>query len=143
MNTANEHRELLFRKAQCKIYQKDYIEKIHSIYRVDASQITFLSLEISDMVYTSVNKYNSNILQDDKNQKYESIDLIRLLGNSIEWLGFNHYIFIDDDWRYCGAFVALINYSINKNFRFLDKIMNDIVLISNDEKRLFSVDYWE
>ncbi|CCJ90716.1 hypothetical protein BN132_2644 [Cronobacter turicensis 564] len=53
------------------------------------------------------------------------------------------YVFLDDDWCYCGAFSVPSLQELNENFLFGDEVLNDVLFISMDLRQSISLDYYE
>jgi len=66
-----------------------------------------------------------------------------LILNSIRVYRGGYYVFIDDDWKYCGCFLIESLSLLNTSFVFGTKIINGVFFISADLKNTIDLDYFE
>ena len=93
-------KNLLIRKNKSKLYLGKYRHKILELFKISPDEIYFLTLEESDAIRKhSFN--NSGIV----NIRYENaeIDIRKSILNICENNTEPWYVFIDDDWKYCGG----------------------------------------
>lgn len=138
MNADQYKKELLYRKANGKRLAKDYVSKIVSLFSVDENRLVFMGLKETDEVLSS--SYETKV----KNEKvkvlqHELGDFLKELKNDNS----SYYVFIDEDWKYCGSFTISSLCLLNENFSFGKEIINDILFISTDFKKSISLDYYE
>ncbi|MQL46543.1 MULTISPECIES: hypothetical protein [Photorhabdus] len=138
MSTAQYKKELLYRKANGKHIIKNYISKVTSLLCIKESNLTFMELKDTDDVLSISGKSKGT---DEKTRltPQELHGFLKELKNDDT----PYYIFIDDDWTYCGSFLISSLCSLNENFKFGEKIINDILFISKDFKKNISLDYYE
>jgi len=134
-------KELLFRKNKSKFFLHGYVEKILNLLSITPSDIMFLSLEESDSIRNF--KFKSEI----NKSRYcaENFDLkdtlLKILGKDSNTD--HYYLFIDQDWEYCGGIQVNKLNLINSNFKFGDIILDDIVFIRADFKIKIIFDCYE
>ncbi|NIF23096.1 hypothetical protein [Candidatus Pantoea multigeneris] len=138
MNTDQYKKELLYRKANGKRLAEDYVYKVVSLFTVDENSLVFMGLKETDEVLSSscgakVKEEKIKVLQ------HELGDFLKELKNDDS----SYYVFIDEDWKYCGSFIISSLCLLNENFSFGKKIINDILFISTDFKKSISLDYYE
>ncbi|MFK8256633.1 hypothetical protein ACFL9S_02485 [Erwinia sp. AnSW2-5] len=138
MNSTQYKKELLYRKANGKMVFESYLSKINSLVCCNVDALNLLSLEFTDDVLKKSlmnerrsikNKIENKLLSEffDKIKKYDS--------------GF--FVFIDDDWKYCGAFLISSLNSLRDDFSFGDNVLNNVLLISDDFSIYIDLDYYE
>lgn len=125
MTEKEYRRELLFRRNKGKLIFDRYTTKISSLFLIDISTINFLSLEESD----KIRKSPFNYLQM-KSVVEMSEPLMSKLTKELKKLGGAYYVFIDDDWEYCGCFQIKSLNLIKDTFRFGLDVSDDLVLIN-------------
>jgi len=138
MNTTQYKKELLYRKVNGKSLAKDYVSKIISLFSVDENSLVFMGLKETDEVLSSSCEIKMKDLKI-KVLQHELGGFIKRLKNDNS----PYYVFIDEDWKYCGSFTIPSLSLLNENFMFGDKIINDILFISTDFKKSISLDYYE
>ena len=138
MNTTQYKKELLYRKANGKHLVKDYICKITSLFSVDKKSLVFMELKETDEVLSS----SCGTKVKDEKIKLSQHELDGFL-KELKHDNSSYYVFIDEDWKYCGSFIISSLYLLNENFVFGERIINDILFISADFKKSISLDYYE
>lgn len=138
MSADQYKKELLFRKASGKRLAKDYVSKIVSLFSVDENSLVFMGLEETDEVLfssceTKVKDERVKVLQ------HELGDFLKELKNDNS----SYFVFIDEDWKYCGSFIISSLCLLNENFSFGKEVINDVLFISTDFKKSISLDYYE
>ncbi|WP_312385102.1 hypothetical protein [Atlantibacter subterraneus] len=138
MNTTQYKKELLYRKANGKRFIKDYISKITSLFSVNEKSLVFMGLKETDEVLSS--SYGTKV-KDAKIKllQHELNGFLKELKNDNS----SYYVFIDEDWKYCGSFTISSLCLLNENFVFGEQIINDILFISTDFKKSINLDYYE
>ena len=128
----------MFRRNKGKLIFDRYTKKISSIFSIDISMINFLSLEESDMI----RKYPFNYFQM-KSDVEMSESLMSKLTKQLKKLGEAYYVFIDDDWEYCGCFQISSLNLIKDTFRFGLDISDNLVFINESITQKIVLDYYE
>lgn len=131
-------RDLIYRRGNGKSVLNGYKEKITSLFLIDAEKISFLSLEETDDVILKKPKERHEVSK----VRFFPNDTNKIL-SEIRVSEGGYYVFIDDDWRYCGAFFIHSLIFLRDDFRFGEKINNNIFFISRDLKSLIDLDYSE
>ena len=133
-------RDILYRRGQKNIYLAGYIQKIRDFLKDCDVSPSLCSLEESDLIFSEL--INTNYLQEKREIK-QPIDKLKdtfiICKNKYS---FPFYIFIDSDWKYCGAFLLPSLFNVNENIKFCSFVKNDIYCIS-PLKILLHWDYWE
>jgi len=134
-------RDILYRRGQKKIYLAGYNQKIHDFLKCCVVSPNLCSLEESDLIFNEL--INPYYLQEKREVK-QPIDKLKdtLVTCKNKYSNLPFYIFIDSDWKYCGAFLLPSLYSVNENIKFCSFVKNDIYCIS-PQKILLHWDYWE
>lgn len=130
-------REIMFRKNKGKQEIDIYRRKISSLFSVDINSIQLLSLEDSDIIRRTTFKRKSQAID----QKISDSYWLSIL-QDIKLLPEEYYVFIDNDWEYCGCFKAFMGL-LNETFKFGQEITDDLVLISSSLDRKIALDYYE
>lgn len=138
MNTIQYKKELLYRKANGKYLIKDYISKVTSLLCIKASSLVFIGLKETDDILSTSGKYRG-VDEKIKLSPPELYNFLKELKNDDT----PYYIFIDEDWMYCGSFLIPSLGLLKDNFEFGEKIINDVLFISEDLKKSISLDYYE
>lgn len=131
-------RDLIYRRGNGKSVLNGYKEKITSLFLIDVEQLSFLSLEETDDVILKKPKERYEVSK----VRVSPDDTKKILGEIMESKG-EYYVFIDDDWKYCGAFLIESLMFLRDDFRFGEKVNNNIFFISRDLKSLLDLDYSE
>ncbi|EJW2002032.1 hypothetical protein QB794_004439 [Salmonella enterica] len=138
MDTEQYKRELIYRRGNGKSILDAYKEKILSLFNINYDDITFLSLQQTDEIIYSQRKNRKQYSK----EKFPANDLM-IIFNSIRACCGGYYIFIDDDWKYCGCFLVNSLSLLNAEFVFGTKIINGIFFISADLENTIDLDYYE
>lgn len=138
MTSVQYKKELLYRKANGKKVIESYLSKINSLIYCNIMDLVFIPLEFTDDILKKslVNEENS------VKRKIEP----QLLSDFIEKIkdyDSGYYVFIDDDWQYCGAFIISSLNMLKEDFVFGSKIINNILLISESFTKYIDLDYYE
>lgn len=138
MITTQYKKELLYRKVNGKRFIGDYISKVTSLFLVNENDLEFMSLEDTDEILSFSKEIN---FKDERIKllPHELSGFLRGLKNDNS----SYYVFIDEDWKYCGSFVIPSLFLLNERFTFGKEIINDILLISTDLSKIISLDYYE
>ncbi|PQX92474.1 hypothetical protein C5930_18165 [Cronobacter sakazakii] len=138
MNATQYKKELLYRKARGKIIYESYKIKIASLFKMEPDCLTFLDLETTDNILSKSNAFDTRKTKkklDIKDLKPYILELKKILGP--------HYVFLNEDWIYCGAFTVPSLQELNEDFHFDNEILNDVLFISMDLRQSISLDYYE
>jgi hypothetical protein len=129
-------KELLFRRNKGKRIERAYLKKIGSIYE-GSLPLEFLDLNKTDTIrenaWNSTSLFSEKKIKATKENTYQLIQEIKDL-----FSGDSFYIYIDDDWKYCGAFGVGSLDGIKDDFYF-DLIKDDIVFVN--EKLFIMLDF--
>ncbi|QIX16438.1 hypothetical protein [Burkholderia multivorans] len=138
--SVNQYRkELLYRKATGKRMLSDYLEKVVSLFPAqDRSEI--ISLEETDAALDRF-KAASTLLHQETG-RISTTELHAEL-SVVKGRQGGFFVFIDDDWKYCGMLLVRSMGGLNVGIEFGDKILNDIVFMSADMSFAISFDYFE
>ncbi|KDR34245.1 hypothetical protein [Caballeronia sp. GAOx1] len=132
-------KELLYRKANGKKLLNEYLGKIASLFPTeDRSEI--IPLEETDAVLDRFKAAST--------QLHQKTERISGSGLHVELSAMKDhhrdmYVLIDEDWRYCGILRVKSTESLNVDFEFGNKILNDIVFIWADMSAAISFDFFE
>lgn len=138
MNAIQYKKELIYRRANGKVIYELYKTKIASIFKVEPACLTFLDLEETDGLLSKSNAFDTRKTKeklDIKDLKPYILELKKILGP--------YYVFLDEDWIYCGAFTVPSLQELNEDFHFGNEILNDLLFISMDLRQSISLDYYE
>lgn len=130
-------RELLFRKNKGKQLLDDYRKKIDSFIHTDKLWLDLLSLEESDGIRKAVlgKKRKGQLADCDVEDLHQIIENLRCENGG-------YYVFIDEDWKYCGGFFIDDLSVIKEDFTF-GTITDDLVLIKKELNRRIEISYIE
>ncbi|MCG8707911.1 hypothetical protein JHU04_001109 [Brenneria sp. 4F2] len=131
-------RELIYRRGNGKRFLTRYKEKIFSLFQCDPEEVTFLSLEETDAIIFKKPKERLKLSE----ESFSATDCGKMLDRLRECSS-EYYVFIDDDWRYCGAFSIITMRLLKNDFIFGELIENNIFFISKDLRKLIDLDYFE
>ncbi|MDU8925639.1 hypothetical protein RYD26_12185 [Pasteurellaceae bacterium LIM206] len=128
-------RELLFRKNQSRLYIENYLLKIQSLIKKECKDIEFLPLETTYEIREKLlgKKRNGKIID------FQGDELNKIISKIKEDQG-EFYVFIDDDWKYCGCFLIDSLEFINDDFS-LGKITDSIQFIDKQFTRRIELDF--
>ncbi|ELY5855578.1 hypothetical protein ACV6RK_004071 [Cronobacter malonaticus] len=138
MNVVQYKKELLYRKAKGKIICESYKAKIASLFKMEPGFLSFIDLEATDNILYKSNAFDTRQTKKRLDVKDLSLYLLQLKKS----FG-SCYVFLDDDWCYCGAFSVPSLQDLNENFLFGNEILNDVLFISMDLRQSISLDYYE
>lgn len=130
-------RELLYRRNQGKQILGRYMEKINSLLSLDSDEIDFLSLEHTDRI-----KMGTLTKNRDGRVADLAIGCLETVIKEIRAMDGQYYLFIDQDWEYCGAFLIDSLDLIKEKFAF-GTITDDILLIKKELDRKIEISYLE
>lgn len=134
-------KELLIRRAHGVNILSSYLKKISSVFKINESQIELLSLFNSDNIFFN-KEYNKNYLIVEKKEFF-------LINNDFpysflkkELFRKSFFVFMDDDWKYCGAFLLPDDFDFYLRFGSeTDQIGEEISIISSDQNLRILLDY--
>ncbi|EIX4100208.1 hypothetical protein RA241_004270 [Cronobacter sakazakii] len=138
MNIMQYKKELLYRKAKGKIIYESYKAKIASLFKMEPDFLSFIGLESTDNIL-----YKSNAFDIRQTKKRLDVKDLSLYLLQLKKSFGSCYVFLDDDWCYCGAFSVPSLQNLNEHFLFGDEILNDVLFISMDLRQSISLDYYE
>ncbi|EGT4374143.1 hypothetical protein AUM47_22105 [Cronobacter malonaticus] len=138
MNVVQYKKKLLYRKAKGKIICESYKAKIASLFKMEPGFLSFIDLEATDNILYKSNAFDTRQTKKRLDVKDLSLYLLQLKKS----FG-SCYVFLDDDWCYCGAFSVPSLQDLNENFLFGNEILNDVLFISMDLRQSISLDYYE
>ncbi|CAI8840437.1 GNAT family N-acetyltransferase [Pseudomonas sp. IT-232MI5] len=138
MNIDAYKRDILYRKSQGKTLSH-YKEKIASISDLAFDVSLLLSLPETDSIIAAL--MTKREISCVRREYSSSIEALNFFSSAIE--NRKYYLLIDEDWRYCGAYMLASDISLCASFDF-DKFKSDeIRLIGADLSTQLSVDYSE
>lgn len=138
MNIVQYKKELLYRKAKGKMIYELYKAKIASLFKMEPDFLSFIDLEATDNIL-----YKSNAFDTRQTKKRLDVKDLSLYMLQLKKSFGSCYVFLDDDWCYCGAFSVPSLQELNENFLFGDEVLNDVLFISMDLRQSISLDYYE
>ncbi|MCX8748393.1 hypothetical protein J3U75_03205 [Snodgrassella sp. B3088] len=115
-------RELLYRKAQGKIYKDSYFSKISKFTNKDVVINNFLSLEETDILIDKINC--KKIFWSKKKYNCSYKEVIAFIQSKMNNQFF--YLLIDTEWKYCGAYIVMNEIAEEYDF---DKLISDEIRI--------------
>lgn len=124
----NYKRNLLFRKNRAKLHLSNYQNKILDLFKISPDDINFLTLEESD----KIRKYNFTGRIETIRYKNDEFDIKASMLNICRNYTSPWFVFIDDDWKYCGCFEIDDLSCLNDDFKFGGMISDDIVFINKN-----------
>ncbi|KOC86663.1 hypothetical protein [Winslowiella iniecta] len=138
MTSVQYKKELLYRKANGKKVIESYLSKINSLIYCDIIDLFFIPLECTDDIL-------KKSLVDEENSVKRKIEpqLLSEFIGKIKNYDSGYYVFIDDDWQYCGTFIIPSLNMLKEDFVFGGKIINNILLISESFTKYIDLDYYE
>src|ERR1700712_2364869 len=95
-------RELLYRKAQGNSLRARYKEKLSSLLGIDPEDMLFLSLSETDYIVKKLVQ-RKNIFTEDAEFSTLSECMKHYSSKTIDC---EYYLLLNEEWRYCGAYVA-------------------------------------
>lgn len=131
-------RELLFRKANGKRIQEDYLNKIRALIRAEEVSYETLGLELSDDILRSPIFIHGEIIS----STIRSSELSEFIASAMLG-GLGYYVYLDDDWKYCGAFGPVKPDQFRNDFQFGSAILNDIIFVAENFDHAIAIDYYE
>jgi hypothetical protein len=139
MNIDPYKREILYRKTQGEKLLSQYQERLASLVGLPFDKSLLLSLPETDSIIVALmTKHEISCV---RKEYSSSIEALTFLSSGIE--NRKYYLLIDEDWRYCGAYMLASDISLCASFDF-DKFKSDeIRLIGADLSTQLSVDYSE
>ncbi|WP_456309511.1 hypothetical protein [Serratia proteamaculans] len=138
MNPTQYKKELLYRKANRKMVFESYLSKINSLVCCNVDALDFLSLEFTDYVLKKSLMDESRSIKN----KIETKLLAEFFGE-IKKHDSGFFVFIDDNWKYCGTFLISSLNLLRDDFSFGDNVLNNVLLISDDFSIYIDLDYYE
>ncbi|WP_330986318.1 MULTISPECIES: hypothetical protein [Enterobacterales] len=135
INISGYKRELLYRKAQGKMHQEAYVNKIQSFIGVAVDTNKFLDLEATDRIINELKAREIKSKQRVDISNYK--DLIFFIKEKVGHSFF--YLLIDEEWKFCGAYKSTKPLSEKYNF---DKLCSDEIRITScDLSFQIQIDY--
>jgi hypothetical protein len=140
MTVDKYQKELLYRKVKCKAIKNMYLKKIHSLLEIGDENIILTGISEADLL---IERFNSINLENIKHKyRVNASDVYSIL-EKFKKNDNPFFIFIDDDWRCCGALVVPSLSIIKNTFFFGDLVSNDLMFISTDLTHRVNLDYYE
>lgn len=131
-------RELLYRKAQGNSLHERYKQKLKFLLGAAPEERLFLSLAETDNIINTLGK-NEKISSEDAEFSVLDECLKHCLSKAV---GGDYYLLMDEDWRYCGAYIVR-NFNLNMEFDFNKHQSDEVRLISTDFGTDITIDYTE
>ncbi|WP_029591456.1 hypothetical protein [Franconibacter pulveris] len=138
MSMSQYKKELFYRRAKGKIIYESYKAKIASLFKMELDALSFIGLEETDNILSGTNGFDTRQIKKKLDVKDLSVYILELKKNMD-----SYYVFLDDDWSYCGAFTVPSLQGLDENFNFGKEVLNDVLFISTDLKKTISLDYYE
>lgn len=131
-------KELLYRKAHGNSLRERYKQKLKFLIGIDPEDRLFLSLTETDNIINKLVK-NENTFSENTEFSvlYECLRHCLSKAN-----GGDYYLLMDEDWRYCGAYIVR-NFNLNMDFEFNKHQSDEVRLISTDLSTEITIDYTE
>jgi hypothetical protein len=139
MNIDPYKREVLYRKAQGKKLLSHYQEKLASLVALPFDGSLLLSLPETDSVIAAL--MTKREISCVRKEYSLSTEAINFSSSAIE--NRKYYLFIDEDWKYCGAYMLASGVSLCASFDFDKSKSDEIRLIDAELSMQISVDYSE
>jgi hypothetical protein len=135
----SNQKDLLYRKANGKKLLNAYLEKTSSLFSA-GSGLEIISLEETDLVLDRFKIMSAQLKHEARRISRGELH-IELSAIKRHRKGF--YIFIDEDWKYCGALLVPNLEALNVNVEFGKKILNDMIFVSCEMSFAISFDFSE
>jgi hypothetical protein len=136
MNVDPFKRELQYRKAHGNSLREKYKQKLKCLLGADPEEKLFLSLAETDKTVTKLVK-SGNIFSEDAEFSALAECLKYFLSKAV---GGDYYLLMDEDWRYCGAYIVR-NFSLDMEFDFNKHQSDEVRLINTDLSAEMTIDY--
>lgn len=129
-------REVLYRKAYGSSLREKYKEKLYALLGTKPEDALFLDLPNTDNLIINLAKTKKTFTQI---SEFSTLDqcIDHYLSHAVAG---KYYLLLDDDWRYCGAYIAS-NYNLNAGFDFNTYQSDEVRLISTDLITEIALDY--
>jgi hypothetical protein len=135
----SKQKDLLYRRANGKRLLDDYLGKISTLFLVE-SRSGIVSLEETDLV---LDRFRSMSVQLRRETGRISRSDFHVELSTIKRHHKGFYVLIDEDWKYCGMLLVPNLEALNVNVEFGEKILNDIIFVSDDMSFAISFDFFE
>ncbi|MEH0834611.1 hypothetical protein [Pectobacterium cacticida] len=129
-------RELLYRKAQGKMIFDKFKAKLNALL-FDNTERIYLGLQETDEVISNIK--GKSIFIEERRDLKNHIESINYINDRIRLC--DYYLFLDSDWKYCGAVFLKSGFRILDSFDFDEVVSDEIRLISCDFNEVLSIDY--
>ncbi|MGK4333027.1 hypothetical protein [Lonsdalea quercina] len=129
-------KELLYRKAQGKMVFDKFKFKLNALLS-NNENFTYLGLQETDEVISNIK--GKSIFFEERCGLKTYIELSKYINEHIRLC--DYYLFIDSDWKYCGAVFLKSGFRILDSFDFDEVVSDEIRLISCDFNEMLSIDY--
>ncbi|MEH0876338.1 hypothetical protein QM999_16895 [Pectobacterium cacticida] len=129
-------RELLYRKAQGKMIFDKFKAKLNALLSDNTERI-YLGLQETDEVISNIK--GKSIFIEERRDLKNHIESINYINDRIRLC--DYYLFLDSDWKYCGAVFLKSGFRILDSFDFDEVVSDEIRLISCDFNEVLSIDY--
>lgn len=139
MNIDPYKREIIYRRSQGKRLLSQYKIKIESLLKRSFDELLILSLVETDNVIAGLMAMHE--VSCVRKEYSLSIDAFNFVLSVVE--DKKYYLLIDEDWKYCGAYMAESGASLCASFDFDETTSDEIRLISTDLFTQISIDYSE
>lgn len=139
-DTSAYRKALLYRRANGRKIISSHLHKVAEICP-SSDHKNLISLEETDSLLVEFNSRRTALLEFRRRiSPHEIQEVLETISKTYKG---GAYIFIDEDWRYCGALRIAESWMINKEFRFGPKIINDLIFIDVGMEKAISLDYFE
>ena len=135
MSVLEYKRALLYRKAQGNVHRESYFKKIHAFNGSVVNKGDFLTLEETDGIIVALKKSKVDLDQSIQLDNYQQI--ISFIKAQLGGLFF--YLLIDEEWKYCGAYITNLIHLKDYNFDTLKS--DEIRVIPQDLSFQILVDF--
>jgi len=139
MNIDPYKREIIYRRSQGKRLLSQYKIKIESLLKRSFDELLILSLVETDNVIAGLMAMHE--VSCVRKEYSLSTDAFNFVLSVVE--DKKYYLLIDEDWKYCGAYMAESGASLCASFDFDETTSDEIRLISTDLFTQISIDYSE
>lgn len=135
MSILEYKRALLYRKAQGNVHRESYFKKIHALTGSVVNKGDFLTLEETDCIIDALKKSKVDLDQSIQLDNYQQI--ISFIKAQLG--GLFLYLLIDEEWKYCGAYITNLIHLGDYNFDTLKS--DEIRVIPQDLSFQILVDF--
>ncbi|BBP71206.1 hypothetical protein PHLH6_32100 [Pseudomonas sp. Seg1] len=139
MNIDPYKRQILYRKAQGKKVLSQYQMKMASLVGLSFDESLLLSLPETDSIIAVL--MAAREISCVRKEYSLSVEALSFAFSAIE--NQKYYLLVDEDWKYCGAYVVESGVLLCTGFDFDKTRSDEIRLISDDFSTQVSIDYSE